>query len=678
MLQEIKDLQERAVSQLTAKLKTKRELTFRAPTGSGKTRMMGDLMNRVLSANSQVEPENSQVVFLVSSLSKGDLARQNYESFAACVRDGVYPALRPYLISSEISGEETLFIPTDYNVYVLPRDLFKKQGKLMAGPMVNFLNQMTKGRLFGGQGKQIYLIKDECHQATNNLDELSPTFFTKILNFSATPNLRRGQSPDVQITDDEAEQVKLIKHVEQGADTDTIEDAVCKFMEIQQQYTSLAVNPCMIIQISNKDKAEQEWQQQIRPVLDRHQSLKWMLIVNEKNKCDTNDDLKKLSVDQWKDYAKRPTSSIDIIIFKMTISEGWDIPRACMLYQVRDTQSKQLDEQVMGRVRRNPRLTDFETLTAEQQKLATTAWVWGILPDTARKTYQVSLWNDTATVQQLPIKTIYLKSLTQRKDFSIEKFLEQQPTGVTSAGSIFALYRRLQTTENDLQDLCYSYTAQDVRKWFLFMEHIDKIRKQHDQFIYDYDKSMEVAAQLTSFPAQSYYTDNGNRYKIKDWIWRKKDGSWFSFDSEAESGWAEILDEAAEQYIAKLEEQNLLNENTCYLWGKNFLPGSEIRYEYYAAGIHSSYPDFIMKDRHGRIHLFEVKSLNQSSALSIDNEEYSQKVRVLKDCYLACSKKLPDYYFYLPIRKGGCWQITRFHDGQEDDIDQSQFLDSLE
>lgn len=672
MLQEIKDLQNRAVSQLIDKLNSKRELTFRAPTGSGKTRMMGDLMNRVLS-------ENKQVVFLVSSLSKGDLARQNYESFVACVRDGVFPALRPYLISSEISGEETLFIPTDYNVYVLPRDLFKKQGKLMQGPMVNFLQQITDGGLFGGKGKQIYLIKDECHQLTSNLDSLSPSYFTKVLNFSATPNLRRGQSPDVQITDEEAEQVKLIKHVELGADTDDLEVAVLKFMEIKQQYTSLAVNPCLIIQISNKDKAEQEWQQQIRPVLDRYQSLKWMLIVNEKNQCDTNDDLKKLSVDRWKDYAKRPTSSIDIIIFKMTISEGWDIPRACMLFQVRDTQSKQLDEQVMGRVRRNPRLTDFETLTPAQKELATTAWVWGILPNTARKTYRVSLKNDPTAVQlQLPIQTIYLKRPTQRKGFSIEQFLAQQPAGVTSPGSIFSLYRSLQAVDTDLQELCYSYAAEDVGKWFLFMEHIAKIRTQYDRFICNYSQSMEVSPQPTSFPVQSYYTDNGNHYKIKDWIWRKKDGSNFSFDSEAESDWAEILDDAAVKYGAKLNEQDLLQENTCYLWGKNFLPGSEIRYEYYANGIHSSYPDFIMKDHKGRIHLFEVKSLNQSSSLSIDSAEYTQKVRELTDCYRACSLKLPDYYFYLPIRQGDRWQITRIHNGITDYINLTAFLASLQ
>ena len=66
----------------------------------------------------------------------------------------------------------------------------------------------------------------------------------------------------------------------------------------------------------------------------------------------------------------------------MVISEGWDIPRACMLYQIRDSKSKQLDEQVMGRVRRNPRLLDFETLDDRAKQLAMTAWIWGIVPDT--------------------------------------------------------------------------------------------------------------------------------------------------------------------------------------------------------------------------------------------------------------------------------------------------------
>lgn len=93
------------------------------------------------------------------------------------------------MINTEVTDEETLYIPTDYNVYILPRDLYKKGGILMQGAMSNFLNTMTMNEVFNGKGKKIYLIKDECHDATKNLDSLSQTFFTKTFNFSATPNL---------------------------------------------------------------------------------------------------------------------------------------------------------------------------------------------------------------------------------------------------------------------------------------------------------------------------------------------------------------------------------------------------------------------------------------------------------------------------------------------------------
>ena len=48
MLQEVIDLQQRAVRELVSRVRSKKELTFKAPTGSGKTRMMADFMDRVM------------------------------------------------------------------------------------------------------------------------------------------------------------------------------------------------------------------------------------------------------------------------------------------------------------------------------------------------------------------------------------------------------------------------------------------------------------------------------------------------------------------------------------------------------------------------------------------------------------------------------------------------------
>ncbi|MCL2363831.1 MAG: DEAD/DEAH box helicase family protein [Defluviitaleaceae bacterium] len=474
MLQAAIDLQRRAVGQLVHLTDALEEITFRAPTGSGKTYMMADMMNRILA-------RDRDVVFLVSTLSKGDLATQNYDKFAEYNDKGLFSRLRPYLISSDIAGEERLFVPTDFNVYLLPRDLYKKRGRLMQGAMEGFLSNLTSHATFNGLGKRVYLIKDECHIATNNLDNLSTKYFSKVYNFSATPNLKRGQHTDVEITNADAVAAKLIKDIEleEGADA-TVNHAINKFQEVKTQYRNmLHINPCLIIQISNKDKADAELHE-IFASLNKaeHADLKWMLIVNNDKECDTNDNVKtkKLAVRKWKDYAKDNTSTVDVIIFKMVITEGWDIPRACMLYQMRDSKSKQLDEQVMGRVRRNPRLLDFATLSDEAQQLAMTAWIWGIVPDRVKKSICVKARQDNRTFAgEIKIKGTRLKPLERKPSFNIADFLEQQPEASTSPG-IFKLFADYNKATPDIRQMCDAY-ATDYARWYQFVVNIRAIEK---------------------------------------------------------------------------------------------------------------------------------------------------------------------------------------------------------
>lgn len=686
MLQEAKDLQNRAVTDLfNCAHSPKKELTFRAPTGSGKTRMMADFMNRLL-------VEQKDVIFLVSTLSKGNLAQQNYDTFTSCSQDGTFPELKPYLINTEISGEEELFIPTDYNVYVLPRDLFKAGGILTRGPLDHFLRTMTNGDFAMGLGKRIYLIKDECHQKTNNLDEISPRYFARTFNFSATPNLGRGQHPDVQISDEDAVAAKLIKRVELIEDSEaTVDDAIDKFLEIKEQYNNLlGVHPCLIIQISNKDKAEEEWRNKIKPALDKHQALKWMVIVDtyktngkedskQNLQCDTNDDVKKkLPVARWKDYAKGNNSTIDVIVFKMVISEGWDIPRACMLYQVRDTQSRQLDEQVMGRVRRNPRLLDYETLSEEAQELASTAWVWGIRPNNLRQVLPVKLWKkgNVNVREQIQIKTTKLTGLTDRKDFDINDFMDGQKRPTTYK-DIFTLYKKMKQGDNALQDLCFDYAGDDYLKWWKFMQNYDKVKHEYDSFICDYRKSMVVDKEA-SFPVDSIYLDSDNRTEIDDWLWCRKESesTTFAFDSDAEREWASYL--ASKIALREgAEVSQLGDDDERYLWGKNYPYNSEIKYEYYDGSIRKSFPDFVMKDKRGRIHIFEVKSMNGGNAADFDVAEYEAKINILKECYKAASEKLKNHLFYIPIKDGDNWQIYRYVDGQEEIMSKQQFKASF-
>ena len=693
MLKEAINLQENAVSQLIEQINKKDEITFKAPTGSGKTYMMSDFMDRTIS-------ENKDVIFLVSTLSKGNLAKQNYDKFMQYANNGNFPNICAYLINTENSGEETLYIPTDYNVYILPRDLYKKGGRLMEGVLENFLNTITNS-LFA-LNKKIYLIKDECHIETSNLDSISKHYFSKIINFSATPNLKRGQIPDVEIKESDAIEAKLIKHIEFGNDEDTVETAINKLQEIKKEYRNLLeVNPCLIIQISNKEKADEELKNKIFPTLEKYQDLKWMLIVDKNSDCDTNDffKIKKLPVSKWKDYAKDNLSTIDIIIFKMVISEGWDIPRACMLYQVRDTKSKQLDEQVIGRVRRNPRLSDFENLSGEAQKLATTSWIWGISKNEKGKSYSVKLFDEPEDItNEIKLKTTRLKNLTEKDDFNLSDFIEKQ-NKLYSCSNIFELYKKLNKSDDNIKKMCYEY-ADSVDKWWKFNDNIDAISKECNKFSCDYEKSMETVKDdkgselLISFPPESFYIDNENYLNVPNWVWKKKNGNdKFSFDSEAEREWADLLQTLSyENAIKKVicgkknpAAQNFLKELvpdklepvSKFLWGKNYIVNSEIKFEYYLDGIHSSYPDFILMDSFNRIHIFEIKSVNISDSAKFDNQKYKEKIEELEKCYAKASK-LTKYIFYLPIQKNEEWHIIRYINGNKDVLTKEQFKDFVQ
>lgn len=682
MLQEAKNLQQEAVGKLVSILKNSKQksIVFKAPTGSGKTYMIADFMNRVLA-------EDKNVVFLVSSLSKGNLARQNHEKFEEY--SGSFPNIQPFLINSDISGEEQLYVPPEYNVYSLPLSLYKKGGRLMQGSLTNFFQTLTGGRLLGGLEKKIVLIKDECHIATSNLDDIPVNYISRIVDLSATPRLDRGQQPDVEITNEEAMQTKLIKTIEWGEDNAKLEDALNKFQGVKEEYRNLlGVNPCLIIQISNKDKADEELENEIFPALNKT-NLKWMLIVNDQKKCDSNDLMKakKLPVDKWKRYARENTASIDVIIFKLTISEGWDIPRACMLYQIRDSKSKQLDEQVMGRVRRNPRLVDYESLSKEAQELATTSWIWGILPEDQAKVFAVKLQGEEEITKEVRIRTTRLKPLSKKRDFNISSFLSEKEETLTRK-SIFELWQHLQKTDNEVQDLVNDY-ATDYIKWRVATEHIEEITKENNQFQNDYTESMEVTPEEVSFAVNSFYSDNGNHQNISNWAWKRRDGAIkFSFDSEAERDWAEILkDLASEGLTAKTTigddgKQTMFIDTTggkfskkeIMLWGKNYVGNSEIKFEYYMGAPHSSFPDFILKDAHGRIHIFEVKSVNISGSLpaGFDESIYKVKVSELKEAYRQASV-LTDQIFYLPIAKDDVWQITQYFNGDENILSLEQF-----
>lgn len=696
MTEAMQDLQNKAINELFEKMsENKKELAFKAPTGSGKTYMMSALMDKILS-------ENENAVFLVSTLSKGGLAEQNFKAFEKFGREK-FSNLKPFLIESKNDKSEGLVeIPRDFNVYVLARDLFKEKSVLKAqGVLVNFLNDIT-GNVCGENKilKKVYLIKDECHQATNNLDELDKErgFFSKVLNISATP--KKEQIPSVKIEEAEAVSVNLIKDVEwhEYEDKD-IEDILAEFERVKKKYidNEIGVRPCLIIQISNQNKAESEIEKLKEAILQRA-ALKYMIILDESNakKCETNDELGKsnLSIKKWKNYAKENQSSIDIIIFKMVISEGWDIPRACMLYQVRDSKSKQLDEQVIGRVRRNPRLMDYENLSKAQQGIINKARVYGIKPkNEENSTIDVRLKgeihkglfaNDIINEFKITITRLD-RNKVERQDFDAKKVLESCKG--RGKDDFFTLFKQLEKAK--ISHLCKEYVQNDSQKWFDFANNVVVLKKEFEKIATNYDESISTKDEnevelVGNLALESFFIKNNkavNLSKLNQWIWDLKtqdkydDSKKFSFDSEAEREFARVISQILEQNVKQI---NLFDDKKIYLFGKNYPHNSKIKFEYYLDGYHFSYPDFILKDKKERIHIFEIKSLNgmNSSTFTganlqtLTNDdlanlgEYERKIVELGRIYKAISAKTKNYFWLVIKQTDEKWLLHCFKDGE--------------
>lgn len=688
MLDDVKNLQERAISELVQSLSEKDDVVFKAPTGSGKTFIMARVMDEVIS-------KDDNVVFIVSSLSKANLAQQNYDKFNEYLELGLVQHLNPHLISSETSCESALYIPSVNNVYVLPQALYKAKSKLKGQQA--FLKLLLEIK---NHGRVLYLIKDESHVATNNLDELK-SFFTKIINISATPK----KKPDVEISEQDAVNACLIKRVQYCSSADYGDDdfsvdslqykellkALDYLKECKKDYLEKSnINPCLIIQISNKDLGEKQFNVIERALgLSEYKDLKWVGYAKDPKVCQTNDQMIKTSPQKWEKYCKPNDSTIDVIIFKMAITEGWDIPRANMLFQIRDSKSKQLDVQVLGRVRRNPRIMDFEKITDEKERrLFTTAYVWGIKDNSSeQKSVDVTLKGSVPDgnrikneiQEEIKVKITKLADLNDtQSNFDIDTFLKEKQAP-ESCKSIFELYNELTKSSNRIQVECkrYMFSSYDdeYSKYFGFVNNLSEIKSKVKTILSSDSSSIEVVKNSlgkdleVSLPYNSLYFQN-KKYSLQDvkGVWNNgSDMREFTFDSDSEKKWLyKMLQDFSIKKISLDEEKDIL------LVGKNYLQNSEIKYEYYADGSHFSYPDFVLKDKYDRIFLFEVKSMNISSSLQIDTKVYQGKVEILKDLYSKVSSKV-EHYFCLPILNGKSWTVHCYYKGVHYELKEDQF-----
>lgn len=665
MTTSIQELQENIVDGIIALLKKqKTEVSVKAPTGSGKTHMMAMLMDKLLM-------ESDKYIFIVSSPSKGDLAEQCYNSFVKN-SDYNFKNLDAYLISTgyeyKKNTEFSIQIDWGHNVYVLPTNQFTSASRIKKER--SFLSFILKCQ---EERKEIILIRDESHIATKNLDEIKE-FFAKTINFSATP---KDNKYDLALSEEDAIKAKLIKSVEFiNNQNDELEEGLSKALtffkeKIRPTYLKHDIVPAFIIQISNMEKGAEQFEV-VKKIVDE-QGLQWASFVNNEKQYETNNALiKNKNRKIWRELIKQSNYPIDVIIFKMVITEGFDIPRACVLYQVRDTFSKTLDEQVIGRVRRNPDLLNFGKYEPKVQEHFSKAYVYGVKENKRKK--QIRLRGDdlrhnmNEIIKEFtPFKSVALREVAV-SDIDISKCIKNNDL-ITK--SVFSAYRELDKCDGIVKKKLAEY-AKSFKQWFVFVNNLEEIKEEVKTVVEDYESYGEVIEIFDGLRNSVYAFMNvveDNNFACENCMWTDDNDDEFSYDSKAELAWFKILNKIKTKCCKSI----CIDDASIYLFGKNYVDAhSNMKFDYYYRDRHTSYPDFIFKDKNDAVHIFEVKSVNGGNNVSFNTEKYEEKISKLKKAYRYASKKT-GYVFYIPIQKDDDWQIWCYENGEELKMNRCQF-----
>lgn len=395
---ELSNRQADVVNELVSKfnIDNKTIIDFQAPTGSGKTFMIANFIDKLI-----IKYPDEKFMFVIATLSAANLPKQMLENLLD---------YKKYLINNQSITIERKESPSSNktNLKDAHYQILAKQNKILILGTQSF----GKGRIFSEEGtinaflnqiksekyKLIY-IRDEAHyggdaqkENKNYMDlALNEDFDDQInrikneeqkfefliqnsahfiIKMTATP---KGKN-DLVILDEKDlqedniilikkfskynENIKTLKE-DEISNEEILEVACEKFKEIKSLYANFEkepylqnINPAMLIQVKDKYENKQEdFNKEIKniiSILNKH-GLTWVKYFGL-NDIDSSIRLRNHSLRT----ISHNTSDVDVIIFKIGPATGWNIPRACMLVQLRNVSSKNLNIQTLGRIKRNP------------------------------------------------------------------------------------------------------------------------------------------------------------------------------------------------------------------------------------------------------------------------------------------------------------------------------------
>lgn len=365
----LKPFQEKAISQLKEKFLTlwklgdhNVNLTFKSPTGSGKTIMMAQFLRDIVS-----DPRfsNAEVSFIWIT---------NSDSLAMQSKDKLFSyyggASENTLL--DMNNLKDGFIPRNGVFFINWQKLVSKaqtNRKLRTeGEMNTTFDQYLKAT--HDQKREVVLIIDEEHIASSTVlanDLIQNVIRPRIIvGVSATPQTT-GVTVDVDRIDVIQEGLIKEKIIFQTAEDMEKKDfknmdqdeilltlAYEKRVELVKHYKHLKIdiNPLVLIQLPNDDKASK----------DTANATKQDLVINFlKSKGVPVDEIAVWLSEDKINLAdvEAHNSPVSFLLFKQAVATGWDCPRASILVMFREIKNPTFAIQTVGRILRMPLGTHF-------------------------------------------------------------------------------------------------------------------------------------------------------------------------------------------------------------------------------------------------------------------------------------------------------------------------------
>lgn len=364
------------------------DIVFKSPTGSGKTIMMAQFLKDL----TQDPLFDVDKCFIWISFGGNESYKQSKEKLSKFY-DGA--GVLNLLDLNDISKKKM----KNNDVFFINWSKIKagnKEGRVLRAETENTMKGVDGG-VFDefilntqAEGREIVLIVDESHLETGTglSDEVVNLIKPKLeIHISATPknipnredeeDLKRGyvRVKHSDVVDAGLIKEKIITQTEEdisktqssNIDNVLLDLAISKRAELKKDYLDLGIkniNPLVLIQIPNKNKKDDEFEEETRQAL-----IKDYLQENG---------VKDSEIAVWLSETKenledivKNDSEISYLIFKQAVATGWDCPRAQVLVMYREIKNPTFHTQTVGRVLRMPEAKHYSIGTLNQAYLYT-------------------------------------------------------------------------------------------------------------------------------------------------------------------------------------------------------------------------------------------------------------------------------------------------------------------